>query len=66
MSQDGTRTVPVKGIHVNKNVISKATDVTGAVQRNEPKMQTTSNFSMEVLGNPSYTIKEGGTLKRKI
>lgn len=66
MSQDGTRTLPIKGVHVNKNANSKAIDVTMGNNRNDPKMQTATNFSMDVIGNPSYTIKEGGTLKRKI
>ena len=64
MSQDGSRTVPMKGVHVNKNAVSKPNDMT--LSRGKHEMQTGTNFTSDTMGNPSYTIKEGGTLKKKI
>jgi hypothetical protein len=65
MSQDGSRSMPMKGMHVNKNAISKAKEM-GMPLNNDTKMQTVTNFTSNTDGAPSYTIKEGGTLKKKI
>lgn len=64
MSQDGgPRSVPFKAV-ATKNTISKPNEIGSG--GGETKMQTATNFTSELAGNPSYTIKEGGTLKKKI
>lgn len=54
VSQGGASIVGGKGIQSNSNLSKGGQTINGGV------------FSMDSYGNPSYTIKDGGTLKKKL